>query len=137
MASGARELEGRGAFGDRAKFPEGELLVVDDDQRILRLLARRFGREFRRVHLASTVKEADELIRSHPISHVVCDFNLNHPWATGVDLLTEWRREFIKVDRAVLFTGASLEEIGAVPEEIDAVVCKGESVEMIMVAFVL
>ena len=47
-----------------------------------------------------------------------------------------WRREFIKIGRAVLFTGASPEEIGEVPEEVDAVIGKGEPLELIMRAFV-
>ena len=135
MASVADELEGPGAPGGWIELSEGELLLVDDDPRILKLLARRFRRVFRRVHLASTAKEADRLIRSHPISHIVCDYHLRHPWANGMDLLCAWRREFIKIDRAVLYTGASAAEIGEVPEEIDAVIQKGESLELIMVTF--
>ena len=74
----------------RARGTKPSVLVVDDDQRILRSVERTLKGKFT-ITRAATVTEAIELVRSVPFDAIVADYNLNE--GTGVDILRVALRE--------------------------------------------
>jgi hypothetical protein len=59
------------------------------------------------------------------VTHILCDFDLRRGDATGYLFVVLWRREFPRIERAVIFTGADVSGQQR-PNEVDAVVCKAD-----------
>lgn len=78
-----------------------EVLLVDDDARLTRSLARSIGHGCRLV-IAHTPSEADRIVERRRVHAVVVDYHL--PGRKGIQLLESILRRRL-VDGAVLFTG--------------------------------
>jgi DNA-binding response OmpR family regulator len=99
------------------------LLVVDDEPEICKLIKRSLRGEFDEIHLAEGQSEAESVLSTTPVTHVVCDFYLATGDTLGDRLLVEWRDSWPSIEYAALFTGSTLERVAG-HEKIDDVFLK-------------
>jgi len=88
------------------------LLVVDDNEDNLDLLARRFERKGYTVLRASGGREALELLKSTPVDLVVLDVMM--PEVTGLDVLRELRRSRSPAEIPVIVATAQTDSVDVV-----------------------
>ena len=84
------------------------ILFVDDEQRVLNSMRIMFRREFD-LHLATSGKEALEIIEQHDIDVIVADHRM--PQMTGVEVLTAVRNQSPRTVRIVLTGYADLDAV--------------------------
>ena len=85
------------------------LLVVDDEFEICKLIKRSLRNEFDEIHLAAGQEDAESVLRSNQVTHIVCDFYLATGDTLGDRLLAEWRDVWPSIEYAALFTGSTIE----------------------------
>lgn len=100
------------------------VLVVDDEPVFCRAMARLLGRSFDAVLLAGTPEEAEQILETNPVTHLVCDYRLGRALPPGTVFVAKWRERFPNICRAVVFTGA-LDYYVKAAEGVDAVRAKG------------
>lgn len=105
------------------------LLVVDNEPQITRLVRRVCTKDFAIVYTACSAKRATQILNSIPVTHLVCDFNLNED-QNGVALICGWRSQFSSLQRTILYTGSDFSQIST-PDQIDVVLQKGESTSLL------
>jgi CheY-like chemotaxis protein len=108
------------------------LLVVDDEPELAAMFRRFLKREFDEILDARGPADAEEILRSHPVTHLVVDGHL--PGAvSGQDLVQQWRRQQPAVRFAALFSGSTSLR-GAVLPGIDGVFIKPEGFDELLAA---
>ena len=85
---------------DSSDSNEKHVLLVDDDQRILRSLARSLDESGFKVTTSSCAAEARVIMRRDQVDAVVCDYCM--PGDSGLDFLGEVRNEYPSVACFVL-----------------------------------
>jgi len=105
--------------------------VVDDDPVMLQNLEIIFGSIFDEVFTACNPLEAEAVLRVHPISHLICDYELGEGVLPGTLLIAGWRRSYPKLRKTVLFT-ATLRTSIEVPPEVDTLMSKRAPVETLI-----
>jgi CheY-like chemotaxis protein len=106
------------------------LLIVDDEPQMLRLMQRFLKNCFDEIFCITDPVAATGILENNKITHVLCDFDLDST-ANGMDFVVLWRREFPFIERAVIFSGAlNLHKLKA-PPEVDAVVSKNDGIETV------
>jgi DNA-binding NarL/FixJ family response regulator len=107
------------AFNRAAKDfrTEVHLLIIQRNELLARSFARYLRPYYAHVHVTSTARDAEDLLRTvqAPV-HVVCGLRLAPIEADGARCIERWRREFPAIVRAVLATGAD-----DVPSEVPGV----------------
>lgn len=89
--------------------PERTLLLVDDEENVLRSLARLFRRDGYRVLAASSVREAFDLLASNPVQVIVSDQRM--PDMSGTEFLGRVRDLYPDTVRMVLSGYTDLKSI--------------------------
>ena len=100
------------------------LLVVDDDYQIRKMLIRFLSRNFDKVLAAATPTEAEQLLMTHKVTHLISDYDLGAEHQRGTELVAIWRRRYKSIERALLLTGCSLVDI-EIPAAVDKYFLKG------------
>lgn len=101
----------------------GTVLILDDDARVGKSVARILLCGFDRVFTATTPSQAEALLGSNRVTHLVFDCDLGEGQPKGTDLVSRWRNEYPAIERAVIVTGSRLSEIDP-PPEVDVVLSK-------------
>ena len=109
------------------------LLIVDDDPRLCRILARRLTSSFDALRTASSPKEAKRWLDTEEITHLIFDHNLGEGVPKGSELVPRWRREHGSIERAMLFTG-ELPDEAIETAGLDAIVLKTTDLYELMAA---
>jgi EAL domain-containing protein (putative c-di-GMP-specific phosphodiesterase class I)/FixJ family two-component response regulator/GGDEF domain-containing protein len=91
---------------DRA---ERVLLLVDDEQNVLSSLRRALRRTAYRVLTTTSIKEAFELLATHPVGVIVCDQRM--PEMTGTEFLRRAKELYPAAMRIVLSAYAELDSV--------------------------
>ena len=115
---GARECfnsAGVSAPDDSPKLSE-LLLIVDDRKEIRTALQRFFEMFFERVLTAATPPEAEECLRTHEPTLLLCDYFLGLEWPPATRLIPAWRATFPFLARVAIMSGTRSESIGDCPE---------------------
>ena len=84
----------------RSTRPERTLLLLDDEDNVLRALVRLFRRDGYKVLTASTVREAFDLLASNPVQVIVSDQRM--PDMSGTEFLAKVRELYPDTVRMVL-----------------------------------
>jgi CheY-like chemotaxis protein len=100
------------------------LLVVDDDPQVRRMLVRFLSSGFDQVLAAATPLEAEQLLMTHKVTHLISDYDLGEEHQRGTELVAGWRRRYRSIERALLLTGCSLADID-IPPAVDKYFLKG------------
>lgn len=91
--------------------PEFVLLIVDDEQSVCRALTRLLDRQVRRIETASNPTEAEIVLRSGNITHVICDHWFGPGQALGIDLAARWKKTYPSIQKAVVLTGTDIDKL--------------------------
>ncbi len=86
------------------------LLIVDDEIDICKLLERSLRGDFEQIHVAGCAADADAILASHPVTHVVCDLYLGSGDPLGDELIRRWKQRWPTIQYAALFTGSTYEK---------------------------
>jgi CheY-like chemotaxis protein len=98
------------------KTPQHDtLLVVDDEPRICKHIARMLEKSFDSVHTATSQREAEQVLGEARVTHLICDYNLGDDSPSGTELISEWRGRFPSIGLAVLFTASAESQISILP----------------------
>lgn len=81
------------------------LLVVEDEIDVGELFRRFLRREFSQVHVARNAAEAEKVLGSNAVTHVVSDYFLAPTEPSGPTLLACWRKRWPSIRFAAVFTG--------------------------------
>ncbi len=98
-------------------------LVVDDSAMIVKAISRTLGKSFDQFYGATSPAEAEAILQTHPVSHLVCDFDLGGEYPVGTDLIQKWRSLYPGIVRAIIYSGSQPSLISTTPE-VDAVLEK-------------
>ena len=107
------------------------LLLVDDEAEICKQLRRSLGNEFDRIHTAGTASQADEILSSNTVTHLVCDLYLGNGQPLGDELIRRWRRRWPTIQYAALFTGSRYEK-GHSYEKVDHIFIKPQGFDALV-----
>ena len=91
------------------------LLVVDDEPRICKHIARMLEKSFDSVHTATSQSEAEQVLGEERVTHLICDYNLGDDSPLGTELISEWRGRFPSIGLAVLFTASAVFQVKILP----------------------
>jgi DNA-binding NtrC family response regulator len=81
------------------------LLIVDDESSVCRALSRMLGKRVDEIASAFSPQEAEMVLVSKEVTHLVCDhwFGMGQP--LGVDLVAKWKEKYQSIQNIVLLTG--------------------------------
>lgn len=108
-------------MGEGQGRSDRRLLIVDDNQAILRSLCRLCGLHFSEVYAASTPEQAETILRDQKPSVLLCDYWLGYNYPLATELIRDWRRRFPCLKKVALMTGSSVLEDS---DAVDATFCK-------------
>ena len=89
------------------------LLIVDDERSVCRALTRLLDRQIRRIETATNPVEAEIILRSGRITHLICDHWFGPGQPLGMDLVSAWKQKFPSIQRAVVLTGTDINKLPA------------------------
>ncbi|MCP4198016.1 MAG: hypothetical protein GY762_12785 [Proteobacteria bacterium] len=81
------------------------MLIVDDESTVCRALCRILGKRVDEIVSALSPQEAEMVLFSKEVTHLVCDhwFSIGQP--LGIDLVAKWMEKYPSVQNVVLLTG--------------------------------
>jgi DNA-binding NtrC family response regulator len=84
------------------------LLVVDDESSVCRALSRILGKRVDEIIAAFSPQEAETVLVSREVTHLVCDhwFGMGQP--LGIDLVVKWRQLYPSLQKVILLTGTDV-----------------------------
>lgn len=92
------------------------LLIVDDRKEVRDALQRFFEMYFERVLVAATPPEAEDCLRKHQPTLLLCDYFLGVEWPPATSLIPRWRAMFPCLIRVAIMSGTRSDSIGNCPE---------------------
>ncbi len=87
------------------------LLIVDDERSVCRALTRLLDRQVKRIETATNPWEAETILKSGQITHLICDHWFGPGQPLGIDLAARWKKEYPSILRAVVLTGMDITKI--------------------------
>ncbi|MCP4678683.1 MAG: response regulator [Deltaproteobacteria bacterium] len=99
------------------------VLAIDDEPAIGRILGRALAEHCQSFHFTTNQHDAEEILKTHEVTHVIADYFMGRDMPTGVDLIPAWRARFTSIRRAIVLSGKNLSSV-PIPREVDAVVGK-------------
>ena len=99
------------------------LLVLDDEATVCRSLRRILSRSFDEILTAETPADAERILESRPVTHLLCDQLLGPGQPLGNDLAARWRPRYPSIEHVVLLTGADIRTL-QIADEVDLVLPK-------------
>lgn len=90
---------------------EFNILVIDDEVLVGRMLKRVLMKYADKVFIASTPGAAERILRNQTVNLIVCDFDLGRGAPDGTHVLESIRREFVGIETAVIFSGNEMRDI--------------------------
>ena len=91
------------------------LLVVDDESAVCRVMRRLLGRRFDEVVTVETPADAETVLASRPVTHIVCDQCLGPGRPTGCEIAGGWKAAHPTIRRVVILTGVDIAGLTAPP----------------------
>lgn len=102
--------------------PEAVLLIVDDERSVCRALSRLLDRKVKEILSATNAMEAEVILQSGRVTHVICDHWFGPGQPLGTDLVTEWKKRYPNIQKAVVLTGTDINKLDA--DAVDAILPK-------------
>lgn len=89
------------------------LLIVDDERSVCRALSRLLDRKVKEILSATNSTEAETILRSGRVTHVICDHWFGPGQPLGTNLVTAWKAEYPTILKAVVLTGTDIHKLDA------------------------
>ncbi len=99
------------------------LLVIDDESSVCRVVRRLLRDKFDDIVAAQTPADAEIVLSSRTVTHVICDHVLGPGQPYGLQLASGWKEAYPSIRKVIVLTGANLSGIAA-PPGIDLVLPK-------------
>ncbi len=99
------------------------LLIVDDESSVLRAVSRMLAKYADEILTADSHIEAEAVLESHEITHILCDHWFGRGLPLGIDLAAKWKRLYPRLKKVVVLTGVDIEGLSPCPL-VDAVLPK-------------
>ncbi len=99
------------------------LLVVDDESSVCRALRRLMGDRADEIITAQTPTDAETILHSRSVTHVICDHFLGPGQPKGMDIAKKWKDAFPSIRSVIILTGTNVKNLDP-PETIDHVLPK-------------
>jgi DNA-binding NtrC family response regulator len=99
------------------------LLVVDDESSVCRVVKRLLKNRFDEIAIAETPADAETVLASCDVTHVICDHVLGPGCPRGLELASHWKAAHPSIKKIIVLTGANVADLG-LPPGIDFVVPK-------------
>jgi DNA-binding NtrC family response regulator len=90
---------------------ESVLLIVDDERSVCRALTRLLVGSIEQIQTATTPTEAEIILRSAKVTHVICDHWFGPGQPLGMDLVAKWKEQYPSICRAVVLTGTDINKL--------------------------
>jgi CheY-like chemotaxis protein len=91
------------------------LLVVDDESAVCRVLRRLLRNKFDDIVAVETPADAEAVLASRPVTHVVCDQCLGPGQPEGLEIASAWRAANPSIRKLIILTGANVMNLTALP----------------------
>jgi DNA-binding NtrC family response regulator len=88
--------------------PESILLVVDDESSVCRALSRILGKSVDVIASAFSPQEAETVLASKKVTHLICDHWFGEGQPLGIDLVAKWKEKYPFIRQIVLLTGTDV-----------------------------
>jgi DNA-binding NtrC family response regulator len=94
------------------------LLVVDDESSVCRALSRILGKRVDEIISAFSPQEAETVLVSKEVTHLVCDhwFGMGQP--LGIDLVVQWKQKHPSIRHVVVLTGTDVTRLTSPGDDI-------------------
>jgi DNA-binding NtrC family response regulator len=89
------------------------LLIVDDESAVCRALRRMLNHKVDRIMTAETPEDAETVLASTIVTHLICDHYLGPGQPLGMDLAATWRTRYPALRQIVVLTGKDVDGIEA------------------------
>ena len=99
------------------------LLVVDDESSVCRALRRLMVDRADEIVIAQTPADAETILHSKPVTHIICDHLLGPGQPKGMDIAKGWKDAFPTIRSLIILTGTDVRDLHC-PETIDHVLSK-------------
>lgn len=99
------------------------LLVIDDESSVCRALRRLMRGRVDEIVTAETPADAEAILDTRAVTHVICDHLLGPGQPRGIDLARRWRERYPAIAGLVVLTGTNVANLEA-PPEVDHVLPK-------------
>jgi CheY-like chemotaxis protein len=106
------------------------LLVVDDESAVCRVVRRLLKKRFDEIVTAETPTDAETVLASHDVTHVICDQVLGPGQPQGLELARGWKTAFPSIRKIIVLTGANVNDLVA-PPGVDLVLSKATDPEQL------
>lgn len=103
--------------------PEAVLLIVDDESSVCRALSRLLDSQVREILSATNPTEAEIILRSGRVTHLICDQWFGPGQPLGIDLVTKWKKSYPAMQKGIVLTGTDIRELDA-GETVDKILPK-------------
>jgi len=120
---GSGSSRGEAGSGTRESSNSRVLLIIDDSAIVRETISSLLGFCFDEVLAVAYPDEAERILETKRITHLLCDNDFGETFPTGMDLIPEWRRRFPEIECAVLFTGDPFSNVDDL-EGVDKIVVK-------------
>ncbi len=87
------------------------LLIVDDERSVCRALTRLLDRTVGKIQTATNPSEAEIVLRTGKVTHVICDHWFGPGQPLGLDLVSSWKEKYPSIKRAVVLTGTDVDKL--------------------------
>jgi len=91
------------------------LLVVDDESAVCRALRRMLRGKFDEIIAAETPADAEAVLASRAVTHVVCDHCLGPGQPEGLTIASAWRSAHPTIRKMIILTGVNLRSLAPAP----------------------
>ena len=91
------------------------LLVVDDESSVCRALSRMLKKDVDEILTAFSPQEAETVLDSRKITHLICDHWFGQGQPLGLDLAAKWKKEHTSLRRVIVLTGTDITRLTAPP----------------------
>lgn len=99
------------------------VLIVDDESSVLRAVGRMLAKYADEILTASGHTEAEAILESRSVTHILCDHWFGRGLPLGLDLAAKWKTLYPKLEKVVVLTGVDIDALSPSPL-IDAVLPK-------------
>ena len=114
------------------KAEKSVVLLVDDQEMILKSVSRVLQPHFDLVLTAATPEQAEQHLAQHEVTHIICDYHLGDDLPRGTDLIPTWRERFKTIRKAFIFTGSQRASLPPAPIGVDDILNKPMSAQTLL-----
>lgn len=83
------------------------LLIIDDESSVCRALSRILSRKADEIVTAQTIADAELVLDTKDITHVLCDHLLGPGQPKGLDTAIDWKEQYPSIQKLIILTGTN------------------------------